>query len=154
AALDVLQEQPRRVERLAEGADALRDELARAGFRLGGGETHIVSVLVGDARSAARIAEAALAEGVFVEAVRGPEPVGGAARLRLAVMATHTHAELRAAARALAAAARRAGFRPETAAPAAPVGPALPDGGERPEAVAPVRPALFDGEAEALPRAA
>ena len=36
AALDLLEEQPRRVERLQANADALRDELAREGFDVSG----------------------------------------------------------------------------------------------------------------------
>ena len=53
AALDLLEEQPRRVEKLLANAEALRDELAREGFEVAGSSTHIVPLLVGDAETAA-----------------------------------------------------------------------------------------------------
>ena len=55
---------------------------------------------------------------MFAEAVLPPAPEG-AARLRLAVMAAHTRAELREAARVLARAALRAGVRPGAGGPVA-----------------------------------
>jgi glycine C-acetyltransferase/8-amino-7-oxononanoate synthase len=56
---------------------------------------------------------------VFTEAVVPPGVADGAARLRLAVMASHTRAELRGAARVLARAALRAGVRPGAGGPVA-----------------------------------
>ena len=73
--------------------------------------------MVGEAPQTARIAEAALEQGVFAQAVRPPAVPEGTSRLRLTVMATHTRAELRAAARVLARAARQSGFRPAAPAP-------------------------------------
>jgi glycine C-acetyltransferase/8-amino-7-oxononanoate synthase len=117
AALELLEEQPRRVEKLLGNAEALRDELAREGFEVAGASTHIVPLLVGSAETAAEIVENALDQGVFCEAVvPGPD---SAARLRLAVMASHTRPELRGAARVLARAALRAGMRPGAGAPVA-----------------------------------
>ena len=52
-----------------------------------------------------RICEAALERGVFAQAIRPPTVPEGTSRLRLAVMASHTKAELRDAARALGRAA-------------------------------------------------
>jgi 8-amino-7-oxononanoate synthase len=118
AALELLEEQPRRVQRLQDNAELLREELAREGFDVPGrGGTHIVPVVVGEAPQTARIAEAALEQGVFAQAVRPPAVPEGTSRLRLTVMATHTRAELRAAARVLARAARQSGFRPAAPAP-------------------------------------
>jgi glycine C-acetyltransferase/8-amino-7-oxononanoate synthase len=112
AALELLVEQPRRVERLQANAGILRDALAREGFDVTGSTTQIVPLAVGDARTAARIVELALRDGVFAEAVRPPAVPHGAARLRLSVMASHTRGELRDAAGTLARAALAAGFRP------------------------------------------
>ena len=112
AALELLQEQPRRVERLADNAGALRDELAREGFDVSGSETQIVPLIVGEADLAMRICEAALEQGVFAQAIRPPTVPEGTSRLRLAVMASHTRSELRDAARVLAQAALRNGLRP------------------------------------------
>jgi 8-amino-7-oxononanoate synthase len=120
AALELLEEQPRRVEKLLDNAETLRDELAREGFEVAGASTHIVPLLVGDTEPATRIVEHALEQGVFCEAVSpAGAPDGAPARLRLAVMASHSRAELRGAARVLARAALRAGVRPGSGGPVA-----------------------------------
>jgi len=119
AALDVLLEQPRRVDRLQANAEVLRGELAREGFDVSGSSTQIVPLIVGDASTAMRVCEAALELGVFAQAIRPPTVPDGTSRLRLAVMSTHTKDELRDAARVLGRAALQAGFRPATAMPVA-----------------------------------
>ncbi|MBX5441018.1 MAG: 8-amino-7-oxononanoate synthase [Solirubrobacteraceae bacterium] len=139
AALELLVEQPHRVERLQGNAAALRAELARAGFDTGGSTTQIVPLVVGDAGLALRIRDHALAGGVFAEALAPPIVATGTARLRLSVMASHTKAELRDAAQVLGRAAQRAGFRPAPAAPAAPA---------RDEAPPAAAPRPFDGHAD------
>jgi 8-amino-7-oxononanoate synthase len=139
AALELLEEQPRRVERLQDNADALRDELAREGFEVAGASTQIIPLIVGSPELAMRITEEALEEGVFAQAIRPPTVPDGTSRLRLAVMASHTRDELRSAARVLARAALRSGFRPDTGVPVA--------------AAQADRPGVYDDEAP-LPRAA
>jgi 8-amino-7-oxononanoate synthase len=119
AALELLVEQPRRVEKLVDNAEVLRAELAREGFEVSGACTHIVPLLVGEAETAASIVENALDQGVFCEAAVPPAAPDGAARIRLAVMASHSRPELRGAARVLARAALRAGVRPGTSGPVA-----------------------------------
>jgi 8-amino-7-oxononanoate synthase len=106
AALGLLQEQPRRIDRLRANADALRDELAHEGFDVAGSTTQIVPLIVGDAGRAMRVCEAALEQGVFAQAIRPPTVPAGTSRLRLAVMAAHTPEELREAARVLGRAVR------------------------------------------------
>jgi glycine C-acetyltransferase/8-amino-7-oxononanoate synthase len=119
AALELLREQPRRVEKLQANADCLRTELAREGFDVSGSDAHVISIVVGDAPLAIRIAEHALEQGVYIGVVRPPHVSEGCARLRLAVMSSHTRPELRDAARVLGRAALRAGFRPATGIPLA-----------------------------------
>jgi 8-amino-7-oxononanoate synthase len=102
AALDVLEAEPGRVARLAANAEVLRGALADAGLDAGTSPTQIIPLVVGDAARAVHACEAALARGVFAQAIRPPTVPEGTSRLRLAVMATHEPAELRAAARVLA----------------------------------------------------
>ena len=109
AALELLCEQPRRVEKLQSNADALRGELEAHGVGVGASCTQIVPLLVGEATAAVRACEAALNQGVFAQAIRPPTVPEGTSRLRLAVMSSHTKAELREAARILADAAHSAG---------------------------------------------
>ena len=72
AALDQLQQRPRRVLKLAANADALRAALMAEGFEVTGSTSHIMAVHVGDAVRTRRMCEAALGRGVFVQAVRPP----------------------------------------------------------------------------------
>jgi 8-amino-7-oxononanoate synthase len=139
AALDLLTEQPRRVEKLQDNADTLREALALEGFEVAGSSTQIVPLIVGEAKTALRVAEAALEQGVFAQAIRPPTVPDGTSRLRLAVMASHTRGELKEAAQVLARAALKAGVLPSATVPLA-------------EAQA-SHHAVFDGAAE-LPRAA
>jgi 7-keto-8-aminopelargonate synthetase-like enzyme len=112
AALELLQEQPRRIERLQYNARELRAALAEEGFYLEAGKTQIVPLIVGDSHAALDLCEHALKRGVFAQAIRPPTVPAGSSRLRLAAMATHAPAELRWAARQLAAAAQEVGLEP------------------------------------------
>jgi 8-amino-7-oxononanoate synthase len=115
AALELICERPRLVTKLAANAAALRLGLVQEGFDVAASRTHILPLVIGEAQQAVRICEAALAGGVFAQAIRPPTVPDMTSRLRLAVMATHQEGELRAAARTLAAAARAAGFNPRAA---------------------------------------
>jgi 8-amino-7-oxononanoate synthase len=124
AALEVLQEHPEMVDKLQANAGVMRDELAREGFEVAGSSTQIVPLVVGDADLAMRVCEIAIEGGVFAQAIRPPTVPDGTSRLRLALMATHTRDELRAAARTLGRAALQAGFRPGAGVPVAAAAPA------------------------------
>jgi 7-keto-8-aminopelargonate synthetase-like enzyme len=129
AALELMREQPRRVEKLQRNSAVLREALTEAGMPVESGETPIVPLIVGDAEAAMKACERALERGVFAQAIRPPTVPAGTSRLRLAVMASHTKSELREAGRVLAAAV------PASA---------------RASAVSRVeRPAVFDGLADA-----
>jgi len=119
AALDLLEDQPRRVEKLQANAAALREALVAEGFDVSGSTTQIVPLVIGEATTAVRVAEAALEAGVFAQAIRPPTVPEGTSRLRLAVMASHTRSELREAARTLGEATRRVGVAPGPAIPVA-----------------------------------
>ena len=104
ASLELLREQPRRVEKLQRNSAVLRAALADQGMQVEPGETPIVPLIVGDAQAAVSASERALERGVFAQAIRPPTVPAGTSRLRLAVMASHTKSELREAAETLAAA--------------------------------------------------
>ena len=129
AALDLLREQPRRVEKLQRNSAVLREALTESGVAVDPGETPIVPLIVGDAEAAMKACERGLERGVFAQAIRPPTVPAGTSRLRLAVMASHTKSELREAGRVLAS--------------------SLP-ASARPASVAEVeRSAVFDGLADA-----
>ncbi len=127
AALELLIEQPGRVDKLARNAEAMRDALSAEGLDTGISETQILPVVVGDPRAAMDACEGALAQGVFCQAIRPPTVPDGSSRLRIAVMASHTRSELRWAAGVLARAVREA----------------------EPARRAPAKDKVFDGYAEA-----
>jgi 8-amino-7-oxononanoate synthase len=114
AALELLVQRPRLVDRLAANAGSLREALALEGFDVHGSRTQILSLVVGEAALAVRFCEAALERGVFAQAIRPPTVPPMTSRLRLAVMASHRPEELRAAARTLGQAARAVGFEPRS----------------------------------------
>ena len=127
AALELLEEQPRRVDRLAANAALLRDELDREGFQTAGTTTQIIPLVVGDPATAMSLCEVAIERGVFAQAIRPPTVPAGTSRLRLTVMASHTRGELRQAAQVLGRAAVQVGFRPGTGLPVAAAQAALVD---------------------------
>jgi glycine C-acetyltransferase/8-amino-7-oxononanoate synthase len=115
AALGLLEDKPRLVERLEANAATLRAGLEREGFAIRGLPTErapIIALPVGDAAIAARVCQAALERGVFGQAVTPPAVPAVSSAVRLTVMASHRHGELEAAARTFGQAARAAGFDP------------------------------------------
>jgi glycine C-acetyltransferase/8-amino-7-oxononanoate synthase len=162
AALELLIEQPDRADKLQRNGTLLRDALAAEGVPAGESETQIVPLVVGDAAEAMNACELALERGVFAQAIRPPTVPQGTSRLRLAVMASHTEAELRRAASVLAS-ALRAGAAPLAApAPRPPEDPWAwgtgPRQAARAQASTPAatadnapaeRPRVFDGFADA-----
>jgi 8-amino-7-oxononanoate synthase len=112
AALELIEQKPHRVERLAANARALRRSLATEGFQVTESDMHIVPLVVGDERDTMRLCQAAIEQGVFAQAIRPPTVAPGSSRLRLAAMASHTASDMRMAASVLAKAARKLGLDP------------------------------------------
>ena len=110
AALELLVERPKRVEKLAANADALREALATEGLDVGDSRTQIVPVIVGGAKRAVALCEAALGRGVFAQAIRPPTVPEGTSRLRLTAIATHKVGDLRRAAKLISESARELGL--------------------------------------------
>lgn len=112
AALALVREQPALLERLHANARTLREALAAQGLPThpgGDASMPIVPLVVGDAQGAMAVCEAALAAGVFAQAIRPPTVPPGTSRLRLVATAAHEQADLRAAAATLGAAAAARG---------------------------------------------
>jgi 8-amino-7-oxononanoate synthase len=115
AALELLESHPHWVERLRANAATLREALATEGMAVGGSETQIVPVEVGDAERTMELCERVLERGVFAQGIRPPTVPEGSSRLRFTVMATHREGELRRAAKLVGAAAREMGIAGEPA---------------------------------------
>jgi glycine C-acetyltransferase/8-amino-7-oxononanoate synthase len=112
AALELLQERPRLVEKLGVNAAAMRAGLEAEGFDVRGSSTQVLAIVVGDPELTVRICEQALGRGVFAHALTPPAVAAADSRVRLTVMASHRAEELRAAATVLGQVARALGFDP------------------------------------------
>lgn len=111
-ALGLLRSQPQLRADLHTMAGTLRGALHREGFAVQESEMHIVPLVVHDERAAVGLCEAAIARGVFAQAIRPPTVPAGSSRLRLAAMASHTPEQMLAAAGALREAAVEVGLDP------------------------------------------
>lgn len=152
AALSLLEQQPRRVEKLQANAALLRDELTATGLAVAhSAHAPILTIALGDAAATVRTVDKALDRGVFAQPLLPPAVPAAAAGLRLAVMASHSKSELRDAARALAQAAKAAGADPATVPrPAQPAfGPQLSEPFDEHELPASVRAGAPRGDGSA-----
>jgi 7-keto-8-aminopelargonate synthetase-like enzyme len=110
AALELLESNPGRVESLTENATTLRTALAVEGLAVGGSQTQIVPIEVGDAARTMQLCERLLERGVFAQGIRPPTVPEGSSRLRFTVMSTHRSGELERAAKLVGATARELGI--------------------------------------------
>jgi glycine C-acetyltransferase/8-amino-7-oxononanoate synthase len=110
AALEVLEAEPERVDRLIANAQVLREGLAAEGLVAAASTTQIVPIEIGEAEPTMALCERALERGVFAQGIRPPTVPEGSSRLRFTVMATHEPEELCRAAHEVGEAARQIGL--------------------------------------------
>ena len=103
AALDLLEGSAEQRLTLRRNAELFRRRMTEEGFDLLPGEHPIVPVMIGDAATAARIADAMLAEGVFVIAFSYPVVPQGKARIRVQLSAVHSDDDIETCVRAFIA---------------------------------------------------
>jgi 8-amino-7-oxononanoate synthase len=89
AALEILLEEPQRVEQLVSNAQYIRDGLTEAGFNVLEGRTGIVPVIVGDDMLAFKMWRMLYDLGVFVNVFISPGVPQGRQMMRTSYMATH-----------------------------------------------------------------
>jgi 8-amino-7-oxononanoate synthase len=89
AALDVLEAEPQRVDKLRRNAKKMRDGFRQMGFRILDGITPIVPVIVGDDMLAFKFWRMLYDAGVFVNAFISPGVPPGMQMMRTSYMATH-----------------------------------------------------------------
>lgn len=100
AAVELLYKEPHRRMALWHNCRALRDGLKGLGFSLGQSQSQIQPLVIGDAERCMAFSERLLKKGVFAQGVRPPTVPQGTSRLRITLMATHTHEQLHRALRA------------------------------------------------------
>jgi glycine C-acetyltransferase len=106
AALELLETEPHRLQRLWDNATALRTGLQELGYNTGASATPIIPVIVGDATAAIALSRELRSQGIYVQAFTFPVVPRGAARVRCIVSAAHSQADIEEALAAFARAGR------------------------------------------------
>ena len=109
AALDVLLEEPQRIERLWKNTGRFKQGLKRMGFDTGPSETPITPVIVGKGVIANQLSDLLFKKGVFAQGIGYPTVPEGRARIRTIVTSAHTDAQLDRALEAFESAGRELG---------------------------------------------
>jgi glycine C-acetyltransferase len=94
AAIDVLEQEPERIDRLWDNSRFFKTALQGLGFDTGISETPITPVIVGDESTAQRLAARLFEEGVFATSVVYPTVPMGKARVRTIVTSEHSREDL------------------------------------------------------------
>lgn len=94
AAIQIIRDEPERVDRVNAIGKTIRKELRAMGFNIGDSVTPIVPVIIGDDELTFRTWKALFEGGVFVNPVISPAVAPGQQLLRTSYMATHTDAQI------------------------------------------------------------
>jgi len=94
AALDIIESEPERRERLWENARRMQKEFRDLGFNIGHTATPIVPIVVGDDLDAFRFWKELFDNGLFTNPVISPAVAPGQALIRTSYTATHTDEHL------------------------------------------------------------
>ena len=94
AAIDVLEQEPERIDRLWDNTRFFKAALQQLGFDTGISETPITPVIAGDETKAQQLASRLFEEGVFATSVVYPTVPLGKARVRTIVTSEHTREDL------------------------------------------------------------
>ena len=93
-AIDIMLEEPERIEHLWDISDYARMEFKCRGFEIGRSETPIIPLFVRNSEKAFWLCNRLLEDGVFVTPVIAPAVPENDALIRFALMATHTYEQV------------------------------------------------------------
>jgi 8-amino-7-oxononanoate synthase len=93
-ALEIIQREPERRERLWRNTKRLHQGLVSLGFNTGNSETPIIPVVTGDDMVSFRMCRRLQEEGVFVNPVVSPAVNPGQSLIRLSLMSTHKESQI------------------------------------------------------------
>jgi glycine C-acetyltransferase len=99
AAFDLLESEPERIERLWDNTRYFKQQLADAGFDVGGrttpaSETPITPILIGDGRKTMEFSKALFNAGVMATGIAFPTVPEGKARIRTIMTSEHTREQI------------------------------------------------------------
>ncbi len=94
AALDIIESEPERIERLWRNTNKMLKGFKELGFDLGPSETPIIPIIVGEDETAFKFVMMLQEEGIFANVAVSPAVPPGKALIRTSYMATHTEEQL------------------------------------------------------------
>jgi len=94
AALDVMEREPERADRVNKIADRMRERYRDLGFDVGESRTPIIPIFIGDSLKAMQVWRSLFDAGVYVNVAIPPAVPTGQALLRTSYMATHTEEQM------------------------------------------------------------
>lgn len=118
AALDVMEREPERLQRLHDNVRYMQDRLEAEGMRIIRGESGIIPVFFGEDGAVRKLNKELYRRGLFANIMEYPMVPPGLERLRLSVMSTHTREEIDTAVDMIASTAREMGILAPAAAKA------------------------------------
>jgi glycine C-acetyltransferase len=112
AAFDILESEPERIDRLWSNTRYFQEQLASAGFDIGGvttpkSETPITPIIVGDGRKTMEFSRALFEQGLMATGIAFPTVPEGKARVRCIMTSEHTRAQIDTALEILTGTAKR-----------------------------------------------
>jgi glycine C-acetyltransferase len=110
AAIDVLEQEPERIDRLWENTSYFKASLRDLGFDTGVSETPITPVIAGDPDKANSLSDALLAGAVFAQPIVFPMVAPEQSRVRTIVTSEHSRAQLDTALEVFDSAGRKLGL--------------------------------------------
>jgi glycine C-acetyltransferase len=114
AAFDILEQEPERIARLWENTTYFKQQLAAAGFDIGGvttpkSETPITPIILGDGRRTMEFSKALFEAGVMATGIAFPTVPEGKARVRTIMTSEHTRAQIDQALEVFVSVAKKTG---------------------------------------------
>lgn len=94
AALEIVESEPQRREKLRDNTHYFRNGLTELGFNTLGSETFIIPILIGDNALTMEADRRLIERGVFAQGIRPPTVPPQSSRLRTSLMAIHTKEDL------------------------------------------------------------
>jgi len=94
AVLDIIEQEPERVDRVNEVGKKMRTELRAMGFNIGETETPVIPIIIGDQFKALQAWKYLFQEGIYTNVAIPPAVPPKLSLLRTSYMATHTDAQL------------------------------------------------------------
>lgn len=101
AGIEIIENEPERVSALRDNVTYFCNCLKERGIDISS-ETAIIPIIIGDEKKALDLSERLFNSGFYISAIRYPTVAKGQARLRVALMSSHTHEELSKAAELIA----------------------------------------------------